>query len=54
MENATKTSLLFFLVRKGFIDLGLGPQSRVGPTSLPTATKGVVAEQGLVAHWPTP
>ena len=47
-------SFYFFWDERDLIELELGAQSRVGHTSLPTATRGVVAEQALVAHWPTP
>ena len=51
IENATKTSLFyFFWDERQLIELELGRQVHVGPTSVPTATRGWWRSRGL---WPT-
>ena len=55
IANTMKTSLLyFFWDERGLIDLRLGAAEPCGPHKLAHCHQGVVAEQGLVAHWPPP
>ena len=47
-------SFYFFWDERQLIELELGAAGACGPHKPAHRHQGVVAEQGLVAHWPTP
>ena len=53
-QTRRKLLFLFFLDERQLIELELGVAGACGPHKPAHRHQGVVAEPGLVAHWPTP